>query len=1282
VCCINYQGVSPIIFNTEESPLGGDGLRGESRVSRLMKDISPKRAVKLLPFVTLLLLLLSGAPASASGLGSAFFSSDTTARAILDGTPYDINDPAWLVNLSDQNRNTFAYKLFAALFMLGYQTEIAVNGVSSQIPQRLALFAFQSANALPQSNLVSAACLALLDQQLSAREQALSASARGFQLYDQMQPLHPNDISKDTLAAIYTIPMRALPKYLQMSTYEEVQCINGQCDGFIQDPSGNGMGWPINLSADFRFVGAYFDPLRANSRLPSAAVHVDTVLHEYAHYLDGFYKVVTGNPLLTKFKMVDTTGFYAIGYDLSSGSNGCFVPRSSDPKDWITKYAAQLPGYGNCAAGSAVPDEDWAESFSMYVADGRDFRAAAGQSALVALRYQWLKENVFLGLEYDTDLVRDTESGCNDVYLYGATGVPGYAHCNNSYVWDFTLKPLAASIVTAPLIPAPGSFFPQGGTEISAVVLSNPVTVVGINWPSAILVTGGEYSINGGAFLSAPGTVNNGDTVTLRKTSSGSYSTQSDAVLTIGGVASVFSVTTRTPVQPSISGIPPATALTGSPYLFIPTSSEALSFSLSGTLPPGFQFDPATGTLSGTPTVAGSFGPIIISAVNGNLATALPGFGIVVTAPVGTFTLTGSLANGRHQPTATALSSGKVLVTGGYDDQYQALASAELYDPATGAWSPAAHMLQAHGDQSATLLPDGSVLVAGGYDESYNELSSAELYDPVADSWSALPPMSSPRAGHTATLLPSGEVLLAGGSAGLNNSSSADLYLPGRKAWQTAAPMSAGRAYHTATLLKNGRVLVAGGYDSDWNITSGAELYDPSSDSWSAAPALLHPRASYSATLLGDGTVLVAGGYDPGTDSGILASAERFDPASGAWSPAGTLSTQRYWHTATLLYSGMVLVAGGQGADGYLSSAELYDPASSNWLAAGPMAAPQAYQSASLLSDGRVLLAGGSPDASYEMTVSQLFTAGVTPDYTLSFTTAGGGSLHGVPLQKLAQGASTTSLSALPASGYQFLNWSGTGGFLTTAVNPLTITNVSADLTVTANFVAPVSGSCGSSNGAALAFLPGNGLCATGSASPVTGSGPWSWSCLGSYSGTTANCSAATATQSLNLTVSGTGSGTVASSPAGLAANVSSSVSFGTGTTLALHASAAEFSLCSAWQGDCAVNGGGDCVVTMDTARNVGIVFTKDIAHMTRIGDSSVYYPTLQEAYDNAPAGGTIKAWGAHFTENLATDQEKAVTFLGGYNSGYTGNASVTVLLGTLTIKTGTLTVDRLVIRP
>jgi uncharacterized repeat protein (TIGR02543 family) len=47
---------------------------------------------------------------------------------------------------------------------------------------------------------------------------------------------------------------------------------------------------------------------------------------------------------------------------------------------------------------------------------------------------------------------------------------------------------------------------------------------------------------------------------------------------------------------------------------------------------------------------------------------------------------------------------------------------------------------------------------------------------------------------------------------------------------------------------------------------------------------------------------------------------------------------------------------------------------------------------------------------------------------------------------------STTAVTAVPSTGYHFVNWTGTGGFVTTTSNPLTVTNVTAAQTITANF--------------------------------------------------------------------------------------------------------------------------------------------------------------------------------------------------------------------------------------
>ncbi|WP_217640193.1 IPTL-CTERM sorting domain-containing protein [Paracidovorax valerianellae] len=160
-----------------------------------------------------------------------------------------------------------------------------------------------------------------------------------------------------------------------------------------------------------------------------------------------------------------------------------------------------------------------------------------------------------------------------------------------------------------------------------------------------------------------------------------------------------------------------------------------------------------------------------------------------------------------------------------------------------------------------------------------------------------------------------------------------------------------------ATLLPSGKVLVSGG-GSNSGVVASAELYDPSTNGWSSAGSLGNGRLYHTVTLLPSGKVLVSGGYED--NSGILASAELYDPATNGWSSAANLNSARYLHTTTLLPSGKVLVTGGYDNSGGLASAELYDPATNVWSSAGNLTDARAEHTATLLPSGKVLVTGGN----------------------------------------------------------------------------------------------------------------------------------------------------------------------------------------------------------------------------------------------------------------------------------------------------------------------------------
>jgi hypothetical protein len=162
---------------------------------------------------------------------------------------------------------------------------------------------------------------------------------------------------------------------------------------------------------------------------------------------------------------------------------------------------------------------------------------------------------------------------------------------------------------------------------------------------------------------------------------------------------------------------------------------------------------------------------------------------------------------------------------------------------------------------------------------------------------------------------------------------------------------------HTATLLPDGEVLIASSYAGGVN----AELYDPVAGTFTATGSLSTAREGHTACLLPNGKVLIAGGrnYDNSGSLQFLASAELYDLTVGAFAPTGTMSVPRQYHTATLLTSGKVLIAGGLSDGGDLASAELYDPEAGAFGATGSMSVAGAWHTATLLTSGKVLIAGG-----------------------------------------------------------------------------------------------------------------------------------------------------------------------------------------------------------------------------------------------------------------------------------------------------------------------------------
>ncbi|MGK3967667.1 kelch repeat-containing protein [Sorangium sp. So ce118] len=376
-----------------------------------------------------------------------------------------------------------------------------------------------------------------------------------------------------------------------------------------------------------------------------------------------------------------------------------------------------------------------------------------------------------------------------------------------------------------------------------------------------------------------------------------------------------------------------------------------------------------------------------------------------------------SMITPRGEHAATELQDGRVLIAGGYPlvdaPSYTNLAAmslreVEIYDPATRTWSPAAPLAQPRSGHAAILLPNGRVLVAGGRSRSEvpagAALASVELYDPASNTWTTAAPLPMPHP-TPSMMLVDGRAVLVGSS--LNNTRDSDwfgsaTYDPESDGW-TPLPSCA----HveriefvvggiipmpvSATLLHDGRLMAVG---------SGCSLYDPETELWSWEQNTVMSTIEYRyphATTLPGGDVLVVGGTLSAPDPEVHAFAQvylprddRWEPTSGPYAPA---STPCGWSSlgirgtrTSLLPSGKVLLTGGMepckdkvstaNIVPFFSTMALFDEATRAWSPLElepPVTMARAYHSSTPLRDGSVLIAGGYVDIATATASAVLF---------------------------------------------------------------------------------------------------------------------------------------------------------------------------------------------------------------------------------------------------------------------------------------------------------------------
>lgn len=247
-------------------------------------------------------------------------------------------------------------------------------------------------------------------------------------------------------------------------------------------------------------------------------------------------------------------------------------------------------------------------------------------------------------------------------------------------------------------------------------------------------------------------------------------------------------------------------------------------------------YDPATGRFVAVDDMAEARSDVVAAPLPGGRVLLVGGTTSGVTPlasaeifdpATSTFSATGRTNVPRTAHIAIPLADGRVLVTGGRSSRRgPALRSAEIFDPVAGAFQPTGDMTVPRQKHAAALLPDGRVLIIGGSDardaRGRGRYSSTEVYDPATGEFSPGPSMQGARfkIRDAVAVLPSGIVLVAGGAPRPEvHLATEGIFVP------VQGELIGPRMFATATLLPTGEAVILGGYDGRIRPSASAWLF-------------------------------------------------------------------------------------------------------------------------------------------------------------------------------------------------------------------------------------------------------------------------------------------------------------------------------------------------------------------------------------------------------------------------------------------------------------------------